>query len=136
MPTDRESLFWPKVDIRADDQCWPWTRSFDRRGYGQFYMGGYKTSAHRAAWIFAHGDIEGELTVDHLCFNTACCNPAHLRLLSRSENSANRREAFKTHCAHGHEFDEANTYRIGTRRCCRACNRQKVREYKQRKRTA
>jgi hypothetical protein len=31
--------------------------------------------------------------------------------------------ARKTHCVHGHPFDEANTYRSGGKRCCRACNR-------------
>lgn len=27
----------------------------------------------------------------------------------------------KTHCSHGHEYTEANTYRLGRKRYCRAC---------------
>jgi hypothetical protein len=38
--------------------------------------------------------------------------------------------ARRTHCVHGHPFDEVNTYRApdGSRHC-RACNLQSVRSY-------
>jgi len=45
--------------------------------------------------------------------------------------------AIKTHCKHGHPFDEANAiYRGSGRRGCRECGRQAQRAYQQRKREA
>jgi len=41
--------------------------------------------------------------------------------------------AAKTHCPHGHPYDEANTYVYNNQRFCRACNRA---QYHQRKRRA
>jgi hypothetical protein len=42
--------------------------------------------------------------------------------------------AVKTHCIHGHEFTEANTYveRDGSR-CCVTCKRRRLRETRARK---
>lgn len=36
--------------------------------------------------------------------------------------------ARKTHCVHGHEFTEANTYRRGRHRHCRTCRRNAMRK--------
>lgn len=70
-------------------------------------MGGL---CHRIAWEATHGPIPDELTIDHVCRNRRCINVAHLRLLTRAENAADNGHAHKTHCVHGHLYDEANTY--------------------------
>jgi hypothetical protein len=67
------------------------------------------------------------MTVDHLCFNTLCCNPEHLRLLPNLENARRQRSAFKTHCIRGHEFTPENTIRTGGNRRCRECARARYR---------
>lgn len=60
-------------------------------GYGQigWEKGGErgKTTVHRAAYVHHFGIQPGDLTVDHTCHNKACVNPAHLRLLTNSENA-------------------------------------------------
>jgi hypothetical protein len=83
------------------------------------------------------------LTIDHLCRNRACVNPAHMEVVTNRVNimrgdTPAARNAARTHCAHGHPFDESNTYhRAGKKgqagRDCRACIRQRVRDYIQRK---
>lgn len=40
----------------------------------------------------------------------------------------------RTHCPQGHAYDEANTYSVAGRRVCRACNRDRSREFQRRKR--
>lgn len=140
-PTAEERL-WGKVDVRGEDECWPYTGQITDAGYGRFwlgYEGGY-TTAHRAAYRFAVGEPSG--VVDHQCHNEdpgcpggpaclhrQCCNPAHLEDTDSVENmrrgkGANSRGVVeRTICARGHEFDEANTYvRPDGRRECRACN--------------
>lgn len=119
--------FWAKVRIADDDECWEWTASVCDEGYGRFNANDIElpsTLAHRIAWTWLVGPIPDGLTLDHLCRNTSCVNPNHLEPVTASENS---RRAIpwnrgKTHCVHGHEFDEANTYvcRNG-RRACRTC---------------
>lgn len=119
---------WERVDVRGPDECWPWKLSISTHGYGQVGWGGNgsrgHTTAHRAAWTAANGPIPGDLTVDHLCRNRPCCNPAHLRLLTNGDNASDNGHSTRTHCPSGHKYDEANTYlNSDGHRFCRACNR-------------
>jgi len=110
---------------RADpDACVEWIGTMTGTGYGQAWFEGRKYKAHRLVYALAVAPIPEGLTVDHICFNTVCINPAHLRLLTLSQNRKLQRRAFKTHCIHGHEFTRENTIirRNGTRQC-RACTR-------------
>lgn len=43
--------------------------------------------AHRLAYRLFRSPIEPEGTIDHLCRNKVCCNPYHLEVVSRSENT-------------------------------------------------
>jgi hypothetical protein len=93
--------------------------------------------AHRIAWRRANGEIPDGMTVDHLCFNRACCNADHLRLLTPSANVKNRLGdhawmAARTACKHGHEYTPENTHvdAHGHRRC-RACGREKSRRQRE-----
>lgn len=120
-----------------ENGCVVWTASVDRHGYGRIYFGGVNRAPHRVAYELERGPIPDGAQVDHLCKNPLCCNPDHLEAVTPRENtlrssSLSAVNARKTHCNKGHPFDEANTYRRGGRRCCRACNRAAVAAYQKR----
>jgi hypothetical protein len=84
METER---FWAKVDRRSADECWPWLRAQSSTGYGVVRTGGTTTSAHRVAWAIVNNQgVESGMVVDHLCGVRLCCNPAHLELVTQTEN--------------------------------------------------
>lgn len=125
--------------VRFDESgCWQWTAA-THHGYGRF---GVRAGldfwpvvpAHRASYVLLHGPIPCGLVLDHLCRNRGCVNPDHLEPVTHQinilrGNGAPARHATKTHCIHGHPFDEANTYiKANGGRDCRTCNRERVRE--------
>jgi hypothetical protein len=85
-----EIRFWPKVDVRGEDECWPWKAALTSRGYGYFrYDGGSK--AHRFAWRLANGRPPNATeVVRHRCDNPPCVNPAHLEIGSQIDNVHDR----------------------------------------------
>jgi hypothetical protein len=119
--------------VRGDEaECWPWLGAVAKSGYGTL---GHRY-AHRLAWEFANGEpITDGMTVDHLCWNTICVNPRHLRLVTRVVNASRQRPYRKTHCKHGHDLgDPTNLYFYGHRRFCRACHlRRTAVRYKRKK---
>lgn len=120
--------------VECENGCWVWGRSLRGTKYGGLVRDGKGVAAHRAAWELAKGPIPEGMTIDHLCRNTLCINPSHLEVVTLRENVLRSegiaaREARQTHCKYGHEFTEANTYRLPSKRSryCRECKRQKER---------
>jgi hypothetical protein len=118
--------------IEVDDNgCWVWQLSKDKDGYGWVGIARKKTGhAHRASYTVFKGEIPAGLTIDHLCRNRACINPDHLEAVPHGVNvlrgdAPTARNARATHCIHGHEFTEANTYinKGNGQRVCRKCSR-------------
>jgi hypothetical protein len=91
MPSADER-FWSKVE--KTDTCWNWIGSRHPRGYGQFYSerNGRKNLvwAHRESYVRHIGPIPEGLYIDHMCHNTSCVNPAHLRAVSQKQNIENQ----------------------------------------------
>lgn len=132
-----EERFWawvdqggPVPDFRPElGPCWPWTGLRQSKGYGQLKVGGHMVLAHRFAYELLVGPIPPEHTIDHLCRNHSCCNPAHVEPVTNQVNvlrgiGETARNARKTHCPQGHPYDADNTYRSpqGWRQC-RTCLR-------------
>jgi hypothetical protein len=137
--TDKDcARFWSKV--RKSDQCWEWSGCL-RNGYGCFTIGRSTLLAHRVVWemVYGRGAAQGSF-ICHTCDNPPCVRPDHLFLGNNSLNMIDsvqkkrHRNARKTHCVHGHLFDQANTYRLNGKRECRRCyaDRQMQRYYAQR----
>ena len=119
--------------VEADENgCWIWQASKRPNGYGQVRVAGRNMLAHRWAYELLVGPIPDGLVLDHLCRVIACVNPAHLEPVTQRENTLRgeglpAQRARKTHCVHGHEFTDANTYRDPNRngrRTCRICARE------------
>lgn len=135
--------FMSKVAVDPEG-CWLWIASRDRDGYGQFKVDGKTRQAHQVAYELFVGPIPAGSDLDHVrargCRHRHCVNPEHLEPVSRAENTRRGNgptaaNARKSCCLKGHPFDEANTYlRPDGNRMCRACNRESVRRYKDRKR--
>lgn len=80
--------FWSKVD--KSGECWAWTACKLPKGYGRFGLNGSVILAHRYSYIETHGTIPDGMYIDHLCFNTSCVRPTHLRAVHNKQNIENR----------------------------------------------
>lgn len=128
--TDPYQRFTKSISVSQESGCWDWIGPRNRAGYGVIYLRNGRSRswlAHRWIWQHIHGPIGSGLEVDHLCFNRACVNPAHLEPVTPDENKRRwvARVRARTHCKAGHEFSPDNTYihpSKGTRQCkrCRA----------------
>jgi hypothetical protein len=111
--------------------CLVWTGSLSYSGYGRIQVNseGGNTGAHRVAYQVWVGPIPDGLQIDHLCGVRNCIEPTHLEAVTHRENllrSGNfiARNAWATHCIHGHEFTPENTkVRDKGHRECRTCRR-------------
>lgn len=85
-PLTIEQRFWPKVNVKSPDECWPWKGAGDRLGYGLFWAEGRSNYAHRIAVTLVGKQLPDKLFVLHTCDNPPCCNPNHLQVGTQTEN--------------------------------------------------
>jgi HNH endonuclease len=126
--------------IVMDDGCWEWAGAHNRDGYGTAYTtptGARPLGAHRVVYELLIGPIPEGLTIDHLCRNRGCVNPAHMEPVPKRTNllrgvGVGARNAQKTHCSNGHPFTPENTrIRPGNgQRICLQCHRERMRKYR------
>jgi HNH endonuclease len=134
----RRKSFWANVNKdgpipahRPDlGPCWLWTLFIGSGGYGKVKVGSIRDGSRRFAYLLEKGPIPTGLTIDHLCFNPPCCNPAHLEAVTQRVNTLRNSgpvaaEAARTHCPRGHAYDFFNTYLSPSgHRECRECRRE------------
>lgn len=95
-----QDRFWQRVDKGGPEDCWNWTGTKIKDGYGiiagplygkRYMEKGRNMLAHRASWIMANGDIPESSeyhgwVVMHKCDNPSCVNPSHLILGTQRQN--------------------------------------------------
>ena len=67
--------------------CWEWQGGRNQLGYGRVEWKGRRLYVHRLVFSLLDRPIPDGWVLDHLCRNRPCCNPAHLDLVTRTENS-------------------------------------------------
>lgn len=118
----------------GSEACWIWPGMRNAKGYGQTTSNpkvrapnGDKLSclAHRRAYQLLVGPVPNGMQLDHLCRNKACCNPAHLEVVTNAENmrrSMPHRPKLRATCKHGHAYPpDARVYKGA--RVCAECKR-------------
>ena len=117
-------------------ECYLSTYSVASHGYAQIgWTDGcrnFGTTAHRAAWVYHHGQIPLGMTVDHIqsqCVSRRCVRREHLRLLDNFENArrTDGRDWALGSCIEGHPNSELVSY--GGKWKCRLCNRRWQKDY-------
>lgn len=86
-----------KSHLVKDGDCLRWNGSHTEDNYGRFKVNGKAMSAHyvalymEAGCLPADGELDGQrFNVSHNCRHRDCCNPKHLRLLTKRLNLLER----------------------------------------------
>lgn len=130
-----DERFWEKV--QKSPGCWNWTAS-TRAGYGGIKIRGKNKLAHRVSYEMIVATIPDDLTIDHLCKNKLCVNPAHMEVVSLSENvkraqpwlksalTRGAHQSAKVSCPNGHPYDYTSP---NGKRGCKTCRRATYRRH-------
>jgi|SRR6185369_10172253 len=94
-PANTHSVLWSKVDIRGNNECWPWKGFRNNQGYGRTWINDCGYYAHRVIFNLANPgviDLRSPKNkgshgfIMHSCDNPSCCNPDHLKVCTHQEN--------------------------------------------------
>ena len=118
----------------GENGCRISTYSTQSSGYAQIAWLGedgkyHGTTAHRAAWVHVHGQIDAGMDVDHInVCDTRCVNVGHLRLLTAAQNRRQEGREFPLgFCKRGHPDSERVQNHRGAW-ICPTCKRKQTRE--------
>lgn len=75
-----------RANLALVGDCYVWTKTKDRDGYGRFTWLNKFYITHRLAYEAAYGPIPDDMSVLHRCDNPGCCTPEHLFLGTHLDN--------------------------------------------------
>lgn len=99
--------FLSKLDVKGEDECWPWKSGIFNTGYGAFWIRGNNVPAPRAAYQLFVGTLDPDKYVCHHCDNPLCCNPKHLFLATHEENMQDMKNKGRDYKRHGETHPDA-----------------------------
>jgi hypothetical protein len=83
-------VLW-RCRVNRETGCWEWKDAVSSKGYGRVKFGGRLLLPHRVVAVAA-GILKGATEAEdprlvlHECDNARCCNPAHLKAGTQSQN--------------------------------------------------
>lgn len=114
------------------DTCWLWAGAVQSSGYGSFGADGRTHLAHRFAYEALNGSIPDGMSIDHLCRNKLCVNPAHMEPVTLAENvrRADKASGRTSVCSKGHPLTQ---HPSKPQQWCRTCNNERHAAYQRRR---
>jgi len=109
--------------IRRTSSCWQWLGTTNNNRYGTVSVAGRVQMIHRVVYEDVRGPVPLKMTLDHLCRNRDCVNPAHLEPVT---HAVNRRRSRSRVC--GRDGSDYREYGGVWR--CPECTRRRQREWR------
>jgi hypothetical protein len=77
-------IFWDKVEIKGDNDCWIWKGFINKSNIGIFNIHKQQFQAHRISYELKYGNTNNKDHIIHICENSSCINPVHM--YSKNQN--------------------------------------------------
>ena len=105
-----EERFWSHVNTHNEDEdeCWEWTASRDKDGYGKFKVCGKSVRSHRFVLELNEGELKSGEHALHTCDNPPCCNPYHIYKGDQQDNMQDMINRNRTNPMFGRKYGYAS----------------------------